>query len=268
MRVAAGVVAILVFPIAVVALDPDPLTPLYSAATLLLVAVGLTLMVAAFVLRSKRGPDQPLDEARVDRYNNVLALFLAVAVAVGSLIFSTREFSLVPFACGIAIVWALVWLPSITRRIAVQTQVQINRDAKSVFNFMLDGRNQMRYVPDLVSVEKITDGDIGPGTRFLSKVRMDGRGMFDGVEEIVEVDWGTRIVDRVANGTRPNRGVMTFQAVVGATLVTFRFESEVSYAAALYGQGLLRWALTGEMRRRRLETWGRLKRYLESQLDA
>ena len=45
----------------------------------------------------------------------------------------------------------------------------------------------MQYVPDLVSVEKITDGDIGPGTQFRTKVRLDGAGDFEGVEEIVDV---------------------------------------------------------------------------------
>lgn len=268
MRLAAGVVAVLLFPIVVVAIDPTPLTPLYNAATAVLVVIGLALIGAAFVLGPKRGPGQQMDEARIDRYNNILALFLAVAVGVAAMIFSSPRLNLVPFVCGIAIVWALAWLPTLTRRVAVQTQVQIDRDAKSVFNFMLDGRNQMKYVPDLVSVEKITGGDTGPGTRFLSRVRLDGRGVFDGVEEIVEVDWGSRIVDRVANGTRPNRGVMTFQAVGRATVMTYRFESEVSYAGALCGQGLLRWALTGQMRQRRLEIWGRLKQYLESQPDA
>lgn len=268
MLLAAGVLAILVTPLVVIGLDPYPETTLYKAALFALIGVGIVALIVAVVLEPNKGPSQPVDERRMDRYMNVLALFGALVVAVSALLFSTSRLSLTVVICGLAVVWALVWLPAFTRRVAVQTQVFIDRDPKAVFNFMLDERNGVQYTPDLLSVEKITPGDVGPGTRFLSRVRLGDTGIYEGVEEIVAVDWGQRIVDRVANGTRPNQGVMTFEAAQRGTLLTYRFGSEVSYPTALFGQALMRWALTGEMRRRRMEIWARLKQLLESQPDS
>lgn len=126
----------------------------------------------------------------------------------------------------------------------------------------------MRYAPEVLSVEKLTDGNIGPGTQFLSRIRFDGKGVFESVEEIVDFDWGHRITQRIASGTRSTLGVLTFEPVQSGTRLTYRFQSVLSYAGALYGQGLLRAIQTSEMRRRRLAIWGRLEQVLESDAAA
>lgn len=186
-QLAAGVLAILVVAPVVIALDPFPGKLLYTAALFVIMDGGIATLVAAFVMEPKKGPDRPVNERALDRYMNLIVLFMAFAVATTALLFSAGRLDFALLICGAAIVWSLAWLPSVTRRIGVQTQVFINRHPKTVFSFMLDGRNQMQYVPDLVSVEKITDGDIGPGTQFRTKVRLDGAGDFEGVEEIVDV---------------------------------------------------------------------------------
>jgi hypothetical protein len=262
---AAGVIAFLLAPLAVIALDPHPATRFYTVAMFAVMAAAVAALFFTSSLQPRRGPNEPLDEGRLDRFMSWLAVTVAGTVSSVVFLFGAADLRIPVTACAAGILWSVVWLLPVMRRLGVTTKVMINCDPKSVFNFMLDERNQMRYVPDLVSVEKITDGDVGPGTRFMSKVRMDGGGIFEGVEEIVEVDWGQRIVDRVANGRRPNRGIITFAPGQPGTLMTYRFESEVSYSGALLGQGLVRFLITGAMRRRRLEILGRLKQYMESQ---
>ena len=268
MKLAAGVLAILVTPLLVIAIDPYPETLFYKAALFAIIGAGAATMIVATAMEPRKGPEHNLSERRTNRYMNVVALFGACAIAAAALVFSTSRLSLALVICGVAVIWALIWLPAFTRRIGVQTQVFIDRDPKSVFAYMLDERNGVQYTPELVSVEKITPGDVGPGTKFLSKVRLGDAGIYEGVEEIVDVDWGQRIVERVANGARPNRGIMTFAPLDRGTLLTYRFESEIAYASALMGQGLLRWAMTGQMRSRRMEIWARLKQVLESRPDA
>lgn len=42
----------------------------------------------------------------------------------------------------------------------------IRRPPVVVFDFLSDLRNELRWNPDAIAVEKLTDGDVGPGTRF------------------------------------------------------------------------------------------------------
>ena len=268
MKLAAGVVAILLIPFAIVFIDPTPLTPFYIGAMVALAILGAGLFGVAYVLEPKKGPDERIDERRVDRHMNVLALDAAIVIAIGALLFSSSRTSLVPVVCGVAILWTVLWIPPFMRRVDVTTRVTINRDPATVFRFMLDARNQTRYTPELIAVEKLTEGDIRPGTQFLSRVRLDAKGVYEGVEEIVDIDWGRRITERVANSTRNNLGVMTFEPMQAATLLSYRFESVLSYPGALFGQGLLRPLLTAEMSKRRAAIWARLKRLLESEAGA
>jgi hypothetical protein len=260
-KLAAGVLAILVLPLIVYVIDPGGKSSLHFIAIGLYLALGLALLLLSSTFPRARRPDRSIDERALDRRLVIAALLAAAVIGNFALLLSK---SLTPIICGFAIVWSLVWLLPFTRRISVRTQVLINRDVKTVFGFMSDLRNQPQYMPEVLSVEKITEGDIGPGTQFRSTVRLDETNTFEGVEEIVDMEWGRRITDRVADGTRPNYGVMTFDPVGAATKLSYQFVSEVSYASALVGQGAFRWAMTGEMRRRRRQAWARLKQVLES----
>jgi uncharacterized membrane protein len=260
-KLAAGVLAILVLPLIVYAIDPGGRSTLHLVVIGLYLALGLALLLLSSTFPRARRPDRSIDERALDR-RLVIAALLAAAVIGNFALLLTK--GLTPIICGFAIVWSLVWLLPFTRRISVTTQVLINRDVKTVFGFMSDMRNEPQFMPEIVSVEKITEGDIGPGTQFRTTVRMNETSTFEGVEEIVDMEWGHRITDRLASGTRPNYGVMTFDAVGAATKLSYQFVSEVSYASALVGQGVFRWAMTGEMRRRRMQAWARLKQLLES----
>lgn len=264
MKLAAGVIAILVVPVAVYATDSAHRTPLFPAALGVYLTLGVGLLVFSLTLRPSKRPDRSMDERALDRRLTVAALLAAVVIANFTLLEARAATA---FISAFAIAWSLVWLVPATRRISVTTRMLINRDVRTVFGFKVDMRNEPQYIPEALSVEKITDGDIGVGTRFRSIVRMDANTTFEGIEEIVAIEWNRSFESRVANGTRPNTGVTTFEAVGPSTEMSYRFQVENSYASALLGLGLLRWTTIGQIRRRRLESWARLKQLLESRPD-
>lgn len=264
MQLAVGVLAILVAPMLVIAVDPYPETVFYKDAIFAIGAAGVVLLVASVVLEPKKGPGRPIDERATGRFMNVLALLAAEVIAIAAMVFGTSQLNYALITCAFAVVWSLAWIPAVMRRVSMNTHVLINRDPATVFAFVSDFRNEPKYVPEVESVEKITEGNIGPGTQFRTRVRLGDTGTFEGVEEIVDYEWAHRLTERVASGRRPNVGVLTFEPVQAATLLSYRFQSEVTYAGALLGEGLLRWALTTEMRRRRNAIWATLKQVLET----
>ena len=57
----------------------------------------------------------------------------------------------------------------------VEGEIIINRPVQEVFDFVADERNEPRYNPRMLSVEQISDGPIGAGTRFRTKPKAIGR---------------------------------------------------------------------------------------------
>lgn len=51
----------------------------------------------------------------------------------------------------------------------IENSVQIDRSPAEVFDYLVDLRNELEWNPDVQSMEKLTDGPIGVGTKFLAK---------------------------------------------------------------------------------------------------
>ncbi|MCL4249521.1 MAG: SRPBCC family protein [Anaerolineae bacterium] len=51
----------------------------------------------------------------------------------------------------------------------IENSVQINRSPEEVFDYLVDLRNELEWNPDAQSMEKLTDGPIGLGTKYLAK---------------------------------------------------------------------------------------------------
>jgi uncharacterized protein YndB with AHSA1/START domain len=51
----------------------------------------------------------------------------------------------------------------------IENRVQVCRSPEEVFDYLVDLRNELEWNPDVQSMEKLTDGPIGVGTRFLAK---------------------------------------------------------------------------------------------------
>ncbi len=51
----------------------------------------------------------------------------------------------------------------------IENSVQINRSLEVVFDYLVDLRNELQWNPGVQSMEKVTDGPIELGTKFLAK---------------------------------------------------------------------------------------------------
>ena len=51
----------------------------------------------------------------------------------------------------------------------IENRVFIQRPQEHVFDYLVDMRNELEWNPDTQSMQKITDGPIGVGTKFLAK---------------------------------------------------------------------------------------------------
>ena len=51
----------------------------------------------------------------------------------------------------------------------IENSVQIERSPEEVFDYLVDLRNELEWNPDAQSMEKLTDGAISVGTKFLAK---------------------------------------------------------------------------------------------------
>lgn len=51
----------------------------------------------------------------------------------------------------------------------IENTVHIDRPAEAVFDYLVDLRNELEWNPGTESMEKITEGPIGVGTRYLAK---------------------------------------------------------------------------------------------------
>ena len=259
-------IAILAIPIVAVELGtalgvpPATYARWYLGFGVVCVVVGVVIGVVGNALGPKPGQ---LDERAINRAmtGNIVGLGLGFNLLVLVLVTRGSESALV--LSGVAMLWALLWMPRAMRQVGIRTSVVINRDPATVFAFVSDMRNSPAYFPEIESVEQVTPGSIGPGTQFRTRVRTPN-GVFEGVEEIVDYEWASRLTSRVASGLRPNLEVLTFEPVQAATKLSHRFDSELSYGLAFFGQVLTKFALRREMVARRNAAWARLKNFLES----
>ena len=56
----------------------------------------------------------------------------------------------------------------------IKNSVEIARPPEAVFDYCVDLRNELEWNPDAQSVEKITEGPIGAGTKFRVKWKQSG----------------------------------------------------------------------------------------------
>jgi hypothetical protein len=228
--------------------------------------VFVIVVAAVGVARENKVPKGRVDERVQIQSNESSTLFMAGLIDAMSLIVAIRITSLALVISGLAILWTLGWLPRWMRGISVRSSVVIQRDAHTVFSFVADQRNTPKYAPELESVEKITEGPIGVGTQFRSRMRLPN-GVFEGVDEITEYQPPNRIASRLVTALRPNADILTFEAIPEGTRLTYGFDTEITYAGALMNQGLMRWLIVMDLGSRRKAIWARLKQLLESHAE-
>lgn len=56
----------------------------------------------------------------------------------------------------------------------IESTVLIERTPEDVFDYLVDLRNEMEWNPGVVSMQKLTEGPLGVGTRYLAKWKQSG----------------------------------------------------------------------------------------------
>ena len=141
----------------------------------------------------------------------------------------------------------------------IQGEIVIKRPPDVVFDCVADERNAPRYNPRMLSVEKLSEGEIGLGTRFRAETGRASRT----TEMVIEFTAYERPC-RLASSTRMTsvdiRGSLTFDPVPEGTLM--RWQWEVRPHGALR---LLTPLIVFLGRRQEQAVWAGLKRLLEEQ---
>jgi uncharacterized protein YndB with AHSA1/START domain len=259
---------ILALALACIALGPGlglrsgPLVPWYGLA-LVLIVPGMALAIRGLSLAPK--PGQPVDVRRFERQGSSILLALAFVIGAVALLVAAAVSPMVGlFIVGVAALWVLLWTPVWLRRVEIESSVLIQRDPAAVFSFVADAQNLPRYTPRVLSVEKITQGPVGPGTQFHSKMQVTPTTTSEAIAEIVDYEPNRRMTSRVTTGSTPNLDVITFTPADGSTLLSARFESEVSFNLALVGAAYRIPQARRQIMAAYQSSWIRLKQVLEN----
>jgi carbon monoxide dehydrogenase subunit G len=57
----------------------------------------------------------------------------------------------------------------------IESQVEIERAPEDVFDYIVDMTNELKWNPGVESMEKVTDGPAGQGTKYLAKWKQSGK---------------------------------------------------------------------------------------------
>ena len=140
----------------------------------------------------------------------------------------------------------------------VEGEIVIHRPVEDVFDFVADERTEPRYNPRRRVAELISDGPVGPGSRFHTELQTRGRRLPMTVE-FTEFDRPRRLASATHSSMMDTAGALTFEQDSDGTQMSWSWDVEP--------RGLLRLMpavvqLLGGRQER--EVWGNLKRLLES----
>ena len=93
----------------------------------------------------------------------------------------------------------------------VEGEIDIARPVEEVFDFVADERNEPRYNPRMLRVEKLTPGPIGVGTRFRAEMKTMPRPA-EMTTEFTGYDRPTRLASTTRLSTMEIRGTLTFRS--------------------------------------------------------
>jgi uncharacterized protein YndB with AHSA1/START domain len=137
-------------------------------------------------------------------------------------------------------------------------EILIDRPIDMVFDFVADERNEPLYNSALLHSDKVTDGPVGVGTRFLATHKSVGRPVEMSVD-ITAYDRPRRMASRTTMSWSDVEGELTFESSGNAT--TMRWAWDVRPKGMV---NLIRPLLGVVGRRSERACWEGLKRYLES----
>ncbi|MFC4786426.1 SRPBCC family protein [Nocardioides sp. MAHUQ-72] len=140
----------------------------------------------------------------------------------------------------------------------IRGEVTIDAPVAEVFDLVADERNEPRYNPRILRAEKVGDGPVGRGTRFVAQPKgMGARGRM--TVEVLEYDRPHRLRNVVRSSYLEVDGTLTFDEVDGGTRLSWDWDMGLVGATRVMTPVL---AVIGPRWERR--NWVALKEYVES----
>lgn len=140
----------------------------------------------------------------------------------------------------------------------IDGEVIIHAPVEEVFDLVADERNEPRYNPRIVRAEKVSQGSVGAGARFVAEPKgLGARGRM--VLDILEYDRPRRLHNFVHSSYLRVDGTLTFDELDGGTRLRWSWDTTLIGMARVLTPLL---ALAGSGWERR--NWLGLKSYMES----
>lgn len=137
-------------------------------------------------------------------------------------------------------------------------EVTIAAPVEEVFDLVADERNEPRYNPRIVHAEKVGDGPIGVGSRFVAEPKgMGAKGAM--TLQVVDYDRPHRLESSIRSSYMTVDGTLSFTEVDGGTRLRWDWEMDLVGPMRVLAPVL---ALVGPSWERR--NWVGLKEYMES----
>ena len=137
-------------------------------------------------------------------------------------------------------------------------EVTIDAPVEEVFDLVADERNEPKYNPRMVRAEKVSQGPIATGTRFVAEPKSTGT-TGEMVVELVEYDRPHRLRIVVRSSYMHVNGRLTFEDVAGRTRLRWDWNMGLVGRMRMLSAVLV---LIGPRWERR--NWIGLKQYMES----
>jgi uncharacterized protein YndB with AHSA1/START domain len=137
-------------------------------------------------------------------------------------------------------------------------EVVIDAAVDEVFDMVADERNEPRYNPRIVRVEKVSEGPVGAGARFVAEPKsMGSKGEM--TLTILEYDRPNRLRNVVRSSYMRVDGALTFEKTPGGTRLRWDWDMRLVGPMRVLSPML---ALIGPAWERR--NWEGLKEYMEA----
>jgi carbon monoxide dehydrogenase subunit G len=109
----------------------------------------------------------------------------------------------------------------------VEQTFRVDAPPERVFDYMTDPGNLKAWQTTKTSVEQVTPGPPGLGTRIRERTKPPGGREFEQVVEFTEFERPRRFTTHIVEGPQPIDGTWTMEPAGDATQVTFVADGEI-----------------------------------------
>ena len=146
--------------------------------------------------------------------------------------------------------------------IRIEGEITIDRPVDEVFDVVADERNEPRYNPRILRVDKLTPGPIDHGTRFQAQTTTMGRAAGITIQ-YTAYQRPRRLASSIHMAAADIKGTLTFDPVADGTRMGWSWELRLRGWYRLLAPAIAR-----SGRRQEEATWAALKQFLEEDRDA